>query len=171
MSEPSAETQIREATERFLAQFATASDTQWTFRPSPNAWSMAHVTEHVATSNRNIARVLAKPLLSSPLAGRVPDVIDAEIPYLFYRGEEPPNVAAPAGDWTDRKVAAEALEASARAILDWLRGVSADLRTFGVAHPAFGVLDGVQWLLFVAAHVERHRAQLIGIRRHPDFPV
>jgi hypothetical protein len=26
-------------------------------------------------------------------------------------------------------------------------------------------MDGIQWLLFVTAHTERHRAQLIGLKR------
>jgi hypothetical protein len=31
----------------------------------------------------------------------------------------------------------------------------------GAPHPAFGLLDGEQWLLFASAHLERHRAQLL----------
>ena len=165
-----AKAQVREATERFVAECARATDGQWLFRPTPTQWSMAHVTEHVAISNGNIRQMLTKRLLDSPIGGRATDVVDVEIPYLFYRGDEPPNVATPTGDWTNRETAMEALSASARAILEWAGGVNADLRTVGIAHPVFGLLDGVQWLLFAAAHTERHRAQLIGLRRHQEFP-
>ncbi|HME68845.1 MAG TPA: DinB family protein, partial [Myxococcota bacterium] len=58
--------QIREATERFLAQCTSASDSQWLFRPTPTSWSMAQVTEHVALSNRNIYGMLTKRLLDNP---------------------------------------------------------------------------------------------------------
>ncbi len=34
----------------------------------------------------------------------------------------------------------------------------------------FGVMDGVQWLLFAGAHTERHRRQLLGFERRADFP-
>jgi len=40
------------------------------------------------------------------------DVDDEEIPYLFYRGDEPPHVAAPTGTWIDRAVALADLDAS-----------------------------------------------------------
>jgi len=91
-------------------------------------------------------------------------VLDVEIPYLFYRGDEPPTVATPTGTWTDPVDAARRLAASVDAIASWARATSLDLRDVGVRHPVFGVLDGMQWLLFATAHVERHRAQAIGVR-------
>jgi hypothetical protein len=32
-------------------------------------------------------------------------------------------------------------------------------------HPTFGLLDGCQWLLYLAAHTERHLVQLARIAR------
>lgn len=157
--------QLRAATERFLGECARVTDAQWSSRPAPAQWSAAQVAEHVALSNRNIGRMLTKRLLVSPIADRATDVTDAEIPYLFYRGDEPPDVAAPTGDWTKERAAQE-LDASVGAIVEWTLGTNADLRSVGIAHPVFGLLDGVQWLLFAAAHTERHRAQILGLRRH-----
>jgi uncharacterized damage-inducible protein DinB len=165
-----AQDQIRHAAARFLAQCARASESQWVFRLGPAVWSMAQVTEHVAISNRNIHRMLTKRLLGSPIDGRATGVLDVEIPYLFYRGDEPPNVATPTGDWTDRKIAAEAFDESARALLEWAGAQDSELRAVGLEHPVFGLLDGVQWLLFAAAHMERHRAQLIGLAAHRGAP-
>jgi hypothetical protein len=51
-----------------------------------------------------------------------------------------------------------------RGIEQWAaENVGRDLRAIGTPHPVFGLLDGVQWLLFAGAHTERHRAQLIGL--------
>jgi DinB superfamily len=164
-----AQGQIHDATQRLLGECAGASDAQWLFRPAATRWSMAHIVEHVAISNHNILRALTRGLLNNRLDGRATDVIDTEIPYLFYRGDEPPNVATPTGGWT-KEAAREALRTNAQAILEWASTVHADLRAVAVAHPMFGLVDGVQWLLFAAAHTERHRAQLIGLKRHPEFP-
>jgi uncharacterized damage-inducible protein DinB len=161
---------IRKASERFLAEGATASAKQWTFRPMPGQWSMAEVTEHVAIANQGILRVLSQHLQGSGLGAAKPDVIDDEIPYLFYRGEEPPNVGTPTGTWTALPEAAKAFGASVQPLLDWVAAADFDLRQCGVPHPVFGLMDGVQWLLFAVAHTERHRAQLVGLRRHKDFP-
>lgn len=94
---------------------------------------------------------------------------DDEIPYLFYRGDEPPNVSQPTGAWTEIDAAVTALSTSADALIDWYRETDLDLRAWGAAHPVFGVLDAHQWLLFAQAHTERHRAQVVGrhLRREP----
>lgn len=159
---------IRRGTEKFVATAAQMSDSQWTYRPSGNAWSASEVTEHVAIANTGVLGVLTTSLktpLQQPLG-----VDDDEIPFLFYRGDEPPNVAAPTGTWTDMTVAATKLEASASAVIDWADATNLELRAYGCAHPVFGTMDGIQWLLFVIAHTERHRAQLLGLQRHPDIP-
>lgn len=163
-------TEIREAAERFVAELVVATDEQWRFRPEPDVWSMSHVAEHVAKANDNLGRVLTRRLLDSPMPARMGDVIDAEIPYLFYRGDEPPNLATPTGDWMDRDAACERVNESSLRILTWSESVTVDLRSVGVSHPAFGLMDGIQWLLFAAAHLERHRAQLVGLKQHPAFP-
>ena len=164
-----AEAQIRAAMARFR-ETATVNPAQWTYRTASDAWSMADVTEHVAIGNRNIHALLSRKLLAGVGRGLEAQVIDAEIPYLFYRGEEPPNVATPTGTWTDRARALLALDDSFETLLGWCAGVAVDLRTTVLAHPVFGRLDGIQWLQYAAAHTERHRAQLIGIRRDPAFP-
>jgi len=157
---------IRGAALRLRADCARASAAQWNARPAPDAWSVAHVAEHVAISNRGILAALSKRVALTPLAGRATDVLDLEIPYLFYRGEEPPQVATPTGGWT-QPAALDALDASSQTLLDWAHECALDLRAVGAPHPAFGVLDGIQWLLFAAAHMERHRAQVIGLLTPP----
>src|SRR5512139_4030711 len=93
----SAADQLGAASDRFVGECAGGGAAQWTFRPGPDPWSMAHVTEHVAMSNGNILRLLTTRLLDRPLGERTSDVLDVEIPYLFYRGDEPPTVATPSG--------------------------------------------------------------------------
>lgn len=165
MNKPEALQLVDEAAARFAAQCERASERQWTFRPDAGAWSMADVAEHVCIANRGILGRLSKSLLDASLAGRVPDVIDPEIPYLFYRGDEPPGVATPTGTWGPWVSVAGIFRQSFSAIHEWADATRIDLRAYGVMHPVFGVLDGVQWLLFIAAHTERHRAQVIGLER------
>jgi hypothetical protein len=143
------------------------SEAQWLFKPASDAWSASEVTEHVSMANRRIHGRLANGL--EPLAGP-PGVADDEIPYLFYRGDEPPNVSTPTGSWTDIGSAAAQFAASAESLATWYAESDLDLRAYGAPHPAFGTLDAMQWLLFAQAHIERHRAQVIGLTRRPGFP-
>ena len=147
------------AAARFEKQCASATSAQWAFRPKPGAWSMGDVAEHVTIATQNMAKRLRA---LAPLE-RAPDVIDDEIPYLFYRGDEPPNVATPTGTWTQWADHAETFRAATAAIRE--AALAEGLRTRGAPHPLFGMLDGEQWLIFAGAHIERHRSQLIGLAR------
>lgn len=159
---------LHDAAARFLGT-ARVSPEQWLFSP-PGAWSLSQITEHVAISCENIAGLLAAHLAGRSIERGATGVLDVEIPYLFYRGDEPPNVAAPSGTWSDPDDAAHRLAASVAAIASWADATALDLRSVGVRHPVFGVLDGVQWLLFAAAHLERHRAQALGLRAVASYP-
>ena len=154
---------IRDATARFAAQCRLAPPALWNTRPAPDDWSMGDVTEHVAMVDRRVLRRLETALAAHPLGGAPLGVTDAEIPYLFYRGDEPPDVAKPTGAWRSWEAAESGLRDEADALARWADTTRLDLRAHAIAHPVFGLMDGVQWLLFAAAHTERHRAQLIGL--------
>ncbi len=159
---------IRLSTDRLVSAVTRMSKEQWSYRPPEGGWTVSEVTEHVALANRNVFLLLDKGL-ESPLREPL-GVSDDEIPYLFYRGDEPPNVATPTGTWPEIGAATDALIASADALVSWARMTELDLHAYGATHPAFGMLDAHQWLLFAHAHTERHRAQVIGIERRTDFP-
>ena len=159
---------VRAATNRFVESCRSAADADWTFRPTPADWSIADVAEHLTLADELILRQLSR-LSANPLGEAKPSLIDEEIPYLFYRGgDEPPNIAAPTGAFAADRQSLQKLARSAASIFEWAEASSFDLRAFGLTHFVFGMLDGIQWLLFAEAHTERHRAQVIGLlrRRH-----
>jgi hypothetical protein len=159
---------LRRSTDRFIEGVAGISAAQFLFRPGAGRWSASEITEHVTIANIGIHARLAKGL--EPLASPA-SVADDEIPYLFYRGDEPPNVAAPTGSWTEVDGAIDAFADSAARLISWRAETDHDLRACGASHPVFGVLDAYQWLLFAQAHTERHRAEFIGLVSRPGFPV
>ncbi|HEU5082431.1 MAG TPA: DinB family protein [Acidimicrobiales bacterium] len=153
--------QIDEATERFVVELVGVDSRAWTTRPEPDRWSLSEVLEHVALVNRNVVGRLDA---LGPI-DTTPDITDEEMPYLFYNAVEPPNVARPSGTWTDVDEGVQQLRASASALVAWADAATVDLRSHGFPHPAFGVLDGAQWLRFSAVHTWRHRSELLAVRR------
>ena len=163
-----AEAMLRTYSDRFTTTVGAMSARQWSYRAPSGGWSVSEVTEHVAIANQGVFRRLSRGLetpLRNPLG-----VTDDEIPYLFYLGDEPPNVATPTGTWTDADDGATTFRASAQALIDWAAESELDLRSYGASHPVFGLMDGVQWLLFASAHTERHRRQLLGFQGQSDYP-
>lgn len=152
---------VRQAGARFGTAFADATDAEWAHRSGPGAWSVGDIVEHTTIATGNVLRRM-QAIGKHPLAGATHDVNDDEIPYLFYRGDEPTGVATPTGLMQADRAAAIAFSNGIAAIVNWAQGCELDLRAFGAPHPMFGTLDGMQWLLFCGAHTERHRAQIIG---------
>jgi hypothetical protein len=119
---------IRRSTGRFIDETSAMSTAQWLRTPPTGGWSASEVMEHVTLANRGIGSVLRKSLtaLDAPTA-----MADDEIPYLFYRGDEPPNVAPPTGTATELGAAIDGFRSSADAVVDWTGAAELDLRASG----------------------------------------
>lgn len=156
---------------------------QWRFRPAPDRWSIADVMEHLALLEELFHDRIV-PRLRQGAAGlpdRDPERMDAlvlawepdpaskvVIPGRVSLGEAPPPLQ-PTRLWNPAESVDRfhAQRAQTAALLDEF---AVDGRLRAVDHPAIGPLDGYQWVLFLAAHSERHTRQIEGIRAHPRFP-
>jgi uncharacterized damage-inducible protein DinB len=157
---------VERAERRFVDACTCATEEHWRFQPAgegDRAWTIAQVVEHVAGANGGILRILQK-VVTSPRDEQPLTFEDEDMPYLFYGGGggQPPGLAAPTGALSkDESIAA--YRNSAQAILDWYDATDVDLRECALVHPAFGLFDGAQWLLFVAVHTQQHRGQILDV--------
>lgn len=79
-----------------------------------------------------------------------------------------PPFSQPTGRWTPAGALAQFLERRAQTVAQLES--NPDLRRRLIDHPAFGPIDGYQWVLAVAAHSARHTAQILEVKAAPDFP-
>ncbi|MEI6701327.1 MAG: DinB family protein [Actinomycetota bacterium] len=153
---------------RFVKSIGGMSQEQWLFNPEPEVWNASEITEHLTIANRGIASRISHGL--SIIEIGTTSVLDEEIAYLFYRSDEPPQVSTPSGTWVDLQVAIADFESSVGSVVSAISNLDQDPRLLGAPHPLFGILDAIQWSLFAAAHVERHRSQVIGLGYLPSYP-
>ena len=155
---------FRASADRFVAALANVSDITWVFRPSQSVWSMAEVIEHVTMTDRGI-RGLVSSVLRPFEAGERSAVDDAAIATIFDGdGPLPRDAEEPSGTWTDRTSALRQFSEASAALAAWYDGTDVDLRSLTYAHPIFGLLDGVQWLLFAASHHDNHTRDVLELR-------
>jgi hypothetical protein len=89
---------------------------------------------------------------------------------MFDGAPSPPtDLAEPKGRFATRTEGIAALVQIHDELVAWGRGTAADLRAYGLPHPVFGVFDGVQWMLFAAAHTDNHLPQLRALRAHREL--
>ena len=158
------------STRSFLEVLDGVSERAWRLRPTGEAWSLADTVEHVVLANRLVCARLPQ-LLAAPLPPGTPRFDDAAISAGMFDTAAPPPIelAEPKGRFATRTEGIAALVQIHDELVAWASGTAADLRAHGLPHPVFGVFDGVQWILFAAAHTDNHLPQLRALRAHREL--
>ena len=163
--------------DEFHAALAGLQADQWNFRLAPDTWTILETAEHVALVEDSIARLLTEKLAGKPLSEderrglKSRDVVVTTALFDRTTRMAAPERIKPTGRYADPAEAAAVFEGTRGRLLEWLEETTLDLRAHGSPHPMLGVLDGKQWLLFAAAHVERHTRQILDIKKDPRYPV
>jgi hypothetical protein len=162
--------------DRFLAATAGLSDAQWRWKASPERWSAAEVAEHVAVAEADI-RGRIEPGFAGPeasaeerkkTAGKDEIILHA-VPDRSHKVSAPDRLR-PTGRFATRADAVKAFEEARAKNIELLRSSPIDLRAHVFPHPVLGPVDGMQMMLFIAAHSARHTEQLEEVRKDPSFP-
>jgi hypothetical protein len=140
---------------------------QFHVRPAEDRWSAAETLEHVLiVERRALARIqatLQEPAPSSgrsQMEGRDEELLD-RVRIRGVRVPAPPFVLPTGGQ--DRTQLVSAFKEARQATAEFARATDADLRHHLARHPLFGEIDCYQWLSLIAAHSQRHCAQIAEI--------
>ena len=160
--------ELGRARQRLMAEVEDFEEPRFSQRPSPGAWSAAHVIEHLARSESGVTRgvraaaagkLVIRPRWSDPLrqlfyrsnlykAARVRTVAKLDPAEAPQRAEALARIAA------TRRELIEAIE----------QGDGRGIWTCSLRHPLFGPLPMEAMLRFMAYHEERHALQIGRIR-------
>ncbi|MGH9718562.1 MAG: DinB family protein [Candidatus Acidiferrales bacterium] len=150
------------------------SSAQLAFKSAPGRWSAADCLEHIilveSRFHENVSSALQQPADSAKRS--VFDGRDDELLQVVTDRSSPrqaPEVVLPASRWRQDQLLHEFGAIRARNI-DLAGSTVCDPRQHFFAHRAFGELDCYQWMLIIAAHGDRHRAQIDEVAAAPNFP-
>ena len=160
----------------FLKSIAGLSEKQWKFKPAPDRWSVAEVSEHIAVSESTIFGMVQSTIMKSPsnpekraeVAGKDETVLKM-VPDRSHKAQAP-EFLKPTNRWATREETTKAFEDNRKATMDYVRNTSDDLRDHFGPHPLLGSLDAYQWILLISAHSERHTKQIEEVKADPNFP-
>jgi hypothetical protein len=157
-------------------QDATAglSQAQWNFKPAPDKWSVAEVTEHIAAAEDFLRGMVAEQVMKAPPrpAGEDVKAIDemvlTAIPDRSHKAQAPEPLK-PTNRFGSPETSLKHFAESRQQTLDFLKKHD-DLRDHASDSPLGKKLDAYEWILFVAAHSERHTKQINEVKADPNFP-
>lgn len=161
--------------DQVIAETAKLSDAQWNFKAGPDRWSVGEVVEHLALAESFLAdarqKVMAGPAPTAEQLAKAKGqeaLILKAIPDRTQKVQAPEPIQPKERFGSRSKVMAAYLDRRAQTI-DYAQKTTDDLRS-RVGDSPLGPLDAYQWMLFVAAHNERHLGQIREVKAHPNFP-
>jgi hypothetical protein len=159
-----------EMTESWLvSELNGLSPAQLTYKMTPDSWSIADVTEHLAIAEPQYWEQLQKSIKQPPTTEKL-EATDAAI--LWYgidrsNRQKTGEARVPHGTF---KSAADALAAFRKlrsTMNDYAKSTSDDLRARKLLE---GNMDVYQWFLMISSHSQRHILQIREIKAHAGFP-
>jgi len=150
------------------------SDAQWNFKPAPDRWSVAQVMEHIAAAEDFIrVNLLQEKVMTLPPGepGRNVEktdaAVEAMIPDRSHKAQAP-DPLVPNNRFGSSAGSLKHFLESRETTEQFLRS-TAGLRDHVMDGP-IGKMDGYQFILFIAAHSERHVKQINEVKADPNFP-
>ena len=151
-----------------LEAVAGAEDGQESLRPSPDAWSVAEIAEHLAIIEERLSRLFPVMVTKAEAGGLQrsadkpfqPVSVEEMIERSAREKYTAPETARPTGSVpiADSLARLERSRESIRALQPRLEML--DLTDVTYPHPAFGPMSAYQWLIFIGAHEYRHLRQI-----------
>ncbi|WP_353071774.1 DinB family protein [Tunturiibacter gelidiferens] len=168
--------QLASSEARLLELVRGLTDEQWSFRETPERWSIAENIEHLIVFEGFIRSAIAKTLEGPAEPEKKADV-GAKGPLVLGVAAGRSNkliareVVRPTGRWPDRSELVLELQKTRAVTVAFAAGTKADLRDHFFPHIAFGDLDCYQWLEVLGQHSARHALQIEEIKADAGFPV
>lgn len=160
----------------FLDSVTGLTPEQWNFKAAPEKWSIAECAEHIAASETFIWGLIEK-LAASPAskpediaktkdkdAAVVKMVPDRSSKFQAPEPIKPKKLAADPSEYISK------FKAARDEHIAFIDKSDASLRDKVAPHPAMGPLDGLQWVLLVSAHSERHTLQIQEVKAAAGYP-
>jgi hypothetical protein len=153
---------------------AGLSEAQWNFKSAPDRWSVAEVTEHIAAAEDLLRTMIVEKVMASPVQPEGADVkatddaVLAMIPDRTHKAQAPEPLK-PTNRFGSPQESLKHFIESRQKTIDFLNQHT-DLRTHAADSPLGKKLDAYEWVLFIAAHSERHTKQINEVKADSNFP-
>jgi len=162
---------LSESRGRLLATVQRLSPSQLAYKPAADRWSVAECVEHIILVENSILGAVEKTVQQPADSPQTVVEDDALVAKVIDRSErmKGPERLMPTGRWPHHELRRE-FESVRKRTSEFAATTDARLRESVFPHPRLGPLDCYQWLLLIAAHGERHRAQAEEVMASAGFP-
>ena len=167
---------LKDSQTEFVQAVTNLSDEQWKWKPAPNRWSVAEVSEHILLGEGMLFAKMQEALASPPnsewekkTAGKTEFILKVMAPRLG-KAQAPEDIQ-PRGNLTRAEIMNRFAEVRSNT-LQFAEQTQVALKEHTSEHPfpVFGTLNAYQWLIYIPLHNMRHDKQIEEVKSTPGFP-
>jgi hypothetical protein len=167
--------QLKSSEAGLLDAIQSVTQAQWTFKPSPGAWSIQECAEHLILAEDLIFNEAQKVLVTPPVArlsNATPEGDRQVVAQMENRTTKAkaPKVLQPTDKFPTPEDAAREFKLRREKTIAYVESTKDPLRIHAGDGPAGPRADVYQFLLELAAHSVRHTAQIREVQLAPGYP-
>jgi hypothetical protein len=168
-------TELKSSEVALLGSIKGLTHDQWTFKPSPDAWSIQECTEHLILAEDLIFKE-AQKTLTTPAVSRLANATNEGDHQVVDQMEDrskkakAPKIIQPTGNFPTPESAAKEFELRRNKSIAYVKTTHDLLRIHAGDGPSGSTADVYQFLLEMAAHSARHTAQIREVKSAPSYP-
>jgi len=165
---------LEQTHERLVSSIEGLNDEQLNFKATPESWSVTECVEHLAISEAMFNGML-QDALKEPANAAMRDSVtmpDNELIAMISsraRKVKTPETFEPSGKFGTHEETVKAFTTKRKEHIEFIKTTQEDLRNHYGKLP-FATVDGLQIILFMSGHTERHVQQMEEVMNHDDFP-
>lgn len=154
---------------------ADLSEEQLNFQSSDENWSILMCLEHIYLTEVALFEMVQTVLeqeATDEERGRIETTDEEILRNIVDRTArfKAPEMLHPVNTFNNAENAIEAITENRQVIFEIMEKYSIDEMRSKVADAPFGIIDGYQYLLFIAGHANRHSLQIDEIMASEEFP-
>jgi hypothetical protein len=165
---------LEDTRQRVVEATAGLSPAQWSFKPGPDRWSVAEVTEHIAAAEDLLFGMITTQVMKAPPRPEgeevkaIDELVLSAVPDRTNK-KQAPEPLKPTNRFGSPEASLKHFLEARQQTIDFLKNHD-DLRAHATDSPIGKKLDAYEWVLFISAHSERHTKQINEVKADPNFP-
>lgn len=166
---------LSETKEHLTETLNGLTSTQLNFKPSETSWSIAECVEHLALTEKTFIQLVNKSVSDGPKPELKNTLVfqDEQImPMISDRSQKVSTSEPfiPSGQFGSTDETLDAFLETRNELMFYAQSTEDDLRNRYITDLPFGTVDGVQFIVFIAGHTERHVLQMKEVMGNEAYP-
>ncbi|HXJ41920.1 MAG TPA: DinB family protein [Bryobacteraceae bacterium] len=173
-------TELQTSRKQLLDAVSGLTLAQWTYKAGPDRWSIAEVAEHIIAAETYLGTMVTQQIMRAPAdpgkaEARQPKNTAMDEGFLVQlrdrsKKAQAPGEIVPKGIYKTPAEAVMVFTAARDKTINYVQTTQDALRDHFFAPFPGAELDGVQGLLMIAGHNERHVLQMLEVKQAAGYP-